>query len=812
MKDSTIHSGSKTNLPSSGTRLILKIPAIDNLSYELNSTLVGIEPSKCIIVSISGNASEFGKLKGLSVSATYLFHGIRYTFKSIITDVISNQFSLLIIDYPKSIEQISIRSNERIDCLLPVAIKVEEHEGIGTLINISKDGCKLMIKTLHDRNSDLIERFIMKDSDLIDKFLLKDKSINLQFALLDKTDKITVDGFIINLYKEGFQTSYGIKFINLNDNIIQSLDNYIDNLKKIERSDYFHNIISEILIISIEDISFQEQLERIFSLIIHLPYLSVQPKGTIHLVENEPEVLRLKVSNGIQSELVQLCDRVPFGRCLCGLAASTAQPVTSECIDNRHYIRFDDMMDHGHYCMPIILDKKVLGVLNLYLDVGYHLEQNEQDFLLSVANILAGIIIRKQSKDRLSRLIGELQNTLEELVNKQQQLNQSYRYSQSLIDCSMDMIISTDKDGNIVEFNQSAQNNFQYRREEVIGLPISYLFDPIEDSINVFDETIKRKAYSTESLNQRKDGSQFVSALSFSVLTNSEGETLGMVGVIRDITEQKMFAQRQTLLIDELSETNDELQKSQERLVQSEKMASLGQLVAGVAHEINTPIGIAITSASRLVTLTNLIQAAIDNKNMKKSEFEQYLKDNVQGNDLILRNLNRTADLIRSFKMVSADQTSQEIRKFNLKSYIHDIILSLRPKLKMTKHVIEIHCPDNIELKSNPGAFAQIITNLIMNSLIHAFEVGDIGHIDITCENISGHLILRYNDNGKGVPEEHLKKIFDPFFTTKRGSGGTGLGLNIVFNIVNKNLLGTIRCESVVGVGTTFIMELPINI
>ena len=232
-----------------------------------------------------------------------------------------------------------------------------------------------------------------------------------------------------------------------------------------------------------------------------------------------------------------------------------------------------------------------------------------------------------------------------------------------------------------------------------------------------------------------------------------------------------------------------------------------------MAHEINTPIGIALTSSSRMVTLTENILTLIENKNMKKSEFEQYLKDSKQGNDLIIRNLKRTAELITSFKMVSSDQTSQEIRRFNLKSYIDDILISLRPKLKKTEHVIEVVCSEDIVLDSIPGALAQVITNLLMNSLIHAYNEGDIGHIIILCEiKKEVILLIKYSDNGKGIPEENLKKIFDPFFTTKRGSGGTGLGLNIVFNIVNQSLKGTIRCESVVGHGTTFILELPVSL
>ncbi|MBF0473181.1 MAG: sensor histidine kinase [Nitrospirae bacterium] len=259
-------------------------------------------------------------------------------------------------------------------------------------------------------------------------------------------------------------------------------------------------------------------------------------------------------------------------------------------------------------------------------------------------------------------------------------------------------------------------------------------------------------------------------------------------------------------------ERTAELKESRDQLVQSEKMASLGLLVAGVAHEINTPIGIGITATSHFQDITEKIINLFENKIMKRSDLDRYFKDAKETSFLIFKNLKRIGDLIISFKMISADQAYQEIRKFNLSLYIKDIIISLSPKLKTTKHVIEVQCPENIEIKSNPGALSQIITNLIMNSLIHAFDEEDKGHIIILCEKINDIILLKYSDNGKGISEKHLHKIFDPFFTTKRGSGGTGLGLNIVFNLVNQNLNGTIRCESIIGKGATFILELPVDL
>ncbi|OQY56897.1 MAG: serine/threonine-protein kinase PknK [Candidatus Parabeggiatoa sp. nov. 2] len=277
-------------------------------------------------------------------------------------------------------------------------------------------------------------------------------------------------------------------------------------------------------------------------------------------------------------------------------------------------------------------------------------------------------------------------------------------------------------------------------------------------------------------------------------------------------------AQKETLAAknEELATTLQQLQATQQELVESEKMASLGNLVAGVAHEINTPVGIGVTCASQLDLLTKDLAQLFDSKRMKRSDLQKYLNSVNQISALILKNLNRSADLVKSFKQVAVDQTSEQQRNFNLKTYLQDIITSLTPKLKNTSHQIVIDCDDNIVLFSYPGVFSQVLSNLIMNSLIHGFqERPAAGQITISAprNNEKGErekrLVLRYSDNGQGIPNEVIDKIFEPFFTTNRQGGGSGLGLHIVYNLVTHKLNGTIHCESVIGEGTTFTMEIP---
>ncbi|MDR3482833.1 MAG: ATP-binding protein [Burkholderiaceae bacterium] len=252
-----------------------------------------------------------------------------------------------------------------------------------------------------------------------------------------------------------------------------------------------------------------------------------------------------------------------------------------------------------------------------------------------------------------------------------------------------------------------------------------------------------------------------------------------------------------------------DLRQAQDSLVQAERLASLGGLVAGVAHEINTPVGITLTSASVLLDATRHIQQAIDAGPVKRSDILRYLETASEGSRLIMSNADRAAHLIQSFKQIAVDQTNEMRRPFKLKEYIDEIIMSLHPRLKHTQIQVVVGCADTIELDSYPGAFAQIITNLTLNALTHAYDANSTGTIRIDATQDGDKIALTFCDDGKGIPAENVDKIFDPFFTTLRGRGGTGLGLNIVYNLIVKQFGGTIDVESTLGQGTSFSIHIP---
>ncbi|MEG4593274.1 ATP-binding sensor histidine kinase [Microcoleus sp. F8_C2] len=262
----------------------------------------------------------------------------------------------------------------------------------------------------------------------------------------------------------------------------------------------------------------------------------------------------------------------------------------------------------------------------------------------------------------------------------------------------------------------------------------------------------------------------------------------------------------------ELSNALDNLKATQSKLVEAEKMASLGGLVAGVAHEINTPIGVGVTIASALAEHTTEFASTYKSGKMKRSELEEFLDIATTSSNTLLTNLNQAAALIQSFKEVAVDRSSEERRTFGVRNYMDEILTQLKPKLRNSKHSIEIKGDTKIAIDSYPGALSQVVTNLLMNSLIHAYEPGESGQLVFDWQQEGSRLSFEYSDDGQGIPPENLSKIFEPFFTTKRGQGGSGLGLHIVYNLVTQKLKGEIECKSEVGAGTKFIIKLPLQI
>ncbi len=259
----------------------------------------------------------------------------------------------------------------------------------------------------------------------------------------------------------------------------------------------------------------------------------------------------------------------------------------------------------------------------------------------------------------------------------------------------------------------------------------------------------------------------------------------------------------------ELASSMDTLNQAQEQLVESERMASLGGLVAGIAHDVNTPLGVSVTAASFLQERLNNLKTDFEDKSLTSKNMASFIDEAEQTALLLLSNLERASDLIASFKQVAVDQTSETEREFVLGEYINEIIQSLKPSFKHTDHQINLTCPDNLVVTCAPGAIAQIVTNMVVNSITHGFESKSAGKITLDVKEEGDNVVIYYKDDGRGLSEEELSQLFDAFFTTKRGQGGSGLGTHIMYNLVTQSLKGHIEADSALGNGLQYTIRFP---
>ena len=288
----------------------------------------------------------------------------------------------------------------------------------------------------------------------------------------------------------------------------------------------------------------------------------------------------------------------------------------------------------------------------------------------------------------------------------------------------------------------------------------------------------------------------------------------------RELALQELNAtleQRVAQRTQELTRANEQLvtalqtlQRTQDELLRAEKLVALGSMVAGIAHELNTPIGNAVLAASTLQDHNGRFRDDFDGGAVRRSSLQNYLDDSHTACAILLRNLQRANDLIRSFKQIAIDQTSAQRRRFRLDEVVAEILLAMQPTLKKTPYTVLQEIEDELWMDSYPGPLGQILTNLINNSVLHAFAGRDHGTIRISARSLGAQrLELLVSDDGQGIAPENLGRVFDPFFTTRLGTGGSGMGLNIVHTLATRVLGGQIEVSSSPGHGCRFRLELP---
>ena len=386
------------------------------------------------------------------------------------------------------------------------------------------------------------------------------------------------------------------------------------------------------------------------------------------------------------------------------------------------------------------------------------------------------------------------------------------------------------RDERIFEVNDSMLAEFGFTRGEFIDqTPMSLQLWRDESEHEPYLALLTQQQYVEryEVQLRHKDG-HFLFCLLSARVFDANGEKMAIFSPI-DVTRQREIeteirelntqleerVQYRTAKLEksnlELADALESLKNTQGELLRSEKMAALGSLVAGVAHELNTPIGNSVTVASTLQEWVQKMSAELASPKPSRNVLSAGVAASVSGTEILVRNLDRAAELVMSFKQVAVDQSSNQRRSFDLRQAVEEVLLTLGPMYMKTPFRLEQQLQPGITMDSFPGALGQIITNFVSNALAHAFEGRTSGTMRISTQRIGDQVEIEFADDGVGIPEKYLERVFDPFFTTKLGQGGSGLGMHIVYNLINGVLGGKINLSSTPGVGTRIRVTLPLN-
>ncbi|BEU01522.1 sensor histidine kinase [Agarivorans sp. OAG1] len=457
---------------------------------------------------------------------------------------------------------------------------------------------------------------------------------------------------------------------------------------------------------------------------------------------------------------------------------------------------------------------------------------------LDLDNLGAPLKIDTGNKTRNDEL-GELVNTLNQMTQKidhefdqklkaTEQLAHERDFSATVINASNAVIVTLDNQLNVLTANPAGVMLTGFHQEELEGQNWLSVFidndmrEKIETDLRQLRVIQDQELTLTDQANNQYtllwtfvpfyEGNHVSRMIAFGYDVTPLKRVEKEIKELNDELEQKVQSRTERLEESnlQLASAFDKLKNAQQSLVEAEKMASLGGLVAGVAHEINTPIGISVTAASYLQEQGNQLEKNIESGKLSRKFMEELIQNLNQSTELLLNNLRRASDLISSFKQVAVDQSSEACYTFNLNENVNQVITSLGHKIRRSGCEIVVDCDDDLELYSFPGSFTQIYSNLILNSVKHGFEgwEGD-KRIDISIHREDDQLHIDYRDSGRGVDSNIAQRIFDPFVTSKRGQGGSGLGTHIVYNLVVQLLKGHIAFDSKPDEGVHFSIRLP---
>ncbi len=476
----------------------------------------------------------------------------------------------------------------------------------------------------------------------------------------------------------------------------------------------------------------------------------------------------------------------------------------------------------GNLLVLTILFIMLLSVAYAYVQGIRYLDVDANEYIVSIAAWRAQIV---GIMTMMFMAVFSLEFVLKSLHRTTREVIEAKMETENLIENLPDVMYSIDRDRKFFFINSGMEKVLGTERSKLLGRHYSVAFNSLafqnQKQVSIWEEKIEKTFSSREPVNFQYEyyekGSSRITDVLLIPLFDAEGSVRGIIGNNRDITDlvqaernMQIILQTENERLDQLVKKRSEtLEKTMKELMHAERLASLGSLVAGVSHEINTPLGVAISATSYLNESNDRAYRQLKEVAFDANDLIDYMKKMDETTHIIDTNLQRAADLVKSFKKISVNQSSDIKSVFKLYDYIQSILLTLKHEYKNMNLKIDVICPETLEINSYPSAYSQIITNLIMNAVHHAFESREAGRIKIIVSQAEDKIMIEVSDNGSGMSEEVRARVFDPFFTTKRGQGGSGLGLNIVYNLVVDKLGGNISCESALGEGTTFKIILP---
>lgn len=528
----------------------------------------------------------------------------------------------------------------------------------------------------------------------------------------------------------------------------------------IQRNYDVQAVINWVLNISLKDVSLDGTLKQTLDLLLFIPWLSFAARGSIFLVEDDPDKLVMKAQRGLEDRIREECRIVPFGKCLCGRAAARGEVQFADGLDDRHEVVHEGIAPHGHYCVPIKYERKVIGVINIYLKEGHQRDDKEIEFLNAVASALVGIIQRKRIEEDRRNLILELQDAVRKISRSQKEWLETF-------DSITDMISIHDDTFTIIKANKAFAHHYGREPQDIVNKQCSEISrDLIAECPS--EASLRENRVVTREITDPKTGRVFMASTYPFSFPGSDSR--GTIRIARDITEER---------------------EREMRLIMSERLAALGQMASGIAHEINNPLTAIRGCAEALLT------------RVQKDRYDPVLFDNYLKiiEEEIGRCKNITTGMLSVVRKASYVHKDVDIHE-GLDKTID--IIGFQGRLKEVS--VAKHYKEGMPtVQGNEGELRQVFLAVITNA-VDAMEEN--GTLTIETGTEGDAVYIKIGDTGPGIPAADIGRIFGPFFTTKSERGGTGLGLSIANKII-LNHKGRIDVASEEGKGATFTIMLP---